>query len=198
MQISDPVTPPAAQNIVGPVPTLPVPGVVSFFGPDVTAHIAVTGLVYCTAVFLYDAASGARGMMHYNPEVGPKQATFDWFVRYMKDKYNAQIASLTVALFNNTSSSRGNREFHEGIYKTDRIKGFLEHAFGPLHGGIAATRYKFKGSIGLMDANGQVTGCVGPEIEDVDKVRAKRMNWLFAKPNKGLGSQNILGSHRED
>jgi hypothetical protein len=41
------MTPQPAGTIFGPDP---VPGKVAVFGPDVSAHIAVTGLVYCTAV----------------------------------------------------------------------------------------------------------------------------------------------------
>jgi len=183
MQLTAPVTPPAAVNIVGPVPTLPVPGEVSIFGPDVATHIAVPNLVYCTAVFVFDPVSRARAMMHYNPMSGPKGVTFDWMIRYLVERYNATVGSLTIALFNNTSASNGTL-FSPTIYKTDRVKAFLEHALGVNHGTMTATHYKFTGTIGLMDAAGTVTGCVGPAIAEA--VRAKRMNWVFAKPRKHL------------
>lgn len=184
MQLNGPITPPAAANIVGPVPCLPAPGEVSIFGPDVTAHIAVPNLVYCTAVFLFDPVSRARAMVHYNPVSGPKvQATYDWIIRHLADTYNAQASGLTVALFNNTSSSNGT-PFPPTMYKTDRVMAFLESALGPAHNTMTASHYKFTGRIGLMDAAGVVTGCVGPAITGTAEARAKRMNWVFAKPKK--------------
>ena len=190
MQINGPVTPPAAANVVGPVPCLPVPGEVTVFGPDVTAHVAVPKLVYCTAVFLFDPASGARAMMHYNPMVGPRDpATFAWFARVLIEKYNAQAAALTVALFNNTTSSNG-RAFPPTMYKTDRVKALLEHGFGAAHGNMAATHYTFAGTIGLMDAAGAVSGCPGPDIQG--GVRAARMNWVKATPNTAAPQGDFL------
>jgi hypothetical protein len=77
MQINGPITPQAAGKVVGPVPTLPSPGAIYSCGTEVTAHIGVTGLIYCTAVFFYDPMSRARAMIHYNPVSGPKQPGFD-------------------------------------------------------------------------------------------------------------------------
>lgn len=187
MQINVVLNTPVAANIVGPVPTLPAPGEVYVCGQEVTAHIAVTNLAYCTAVFFYDPVSRARAMIHYNPVSGPFEGDFRWCVRHLQERYGAQPGGLTVALFNNTHSS-GGVPFYPGIYRTDRIKGWLETALGPAHNNMTVNRYMFRGSVGLMDAGGNVWACPGPDIED--KVRARKMNWNIARhgnqPRQGL------------
>ena len=194
MQLSDPVTPPDLVNPVGPVPCLPAPGEIYVCGQQVTAHIAVTGLVYCTAVFFFEPVSRARAMIHYNPVSGPFESDFRWCVNHLCETSNAQPGTLTVALFNNTSASNG-KAFPLTFYKTDRIKGWLETALGPAHANMTATHYRYKGTIGLMDATGAVWGCTGPAIED--SVRATKMNWTYARIKKNQPQKNFLGK-KED
>lgn len=190
MQINGPVTPQAVVNIVGPVPALPDPGEIYICGQEVTAHIAVTGLINCTAIFLFDPTSRARAMIHFNPWTGPKVNDFRWCVNYLNEKYNAQPGTLRVALYNNTKASNG-EPLTPTMYKTDKIKGLLETALGPAHNNMTATHYKFDGKIGLMDAAGIVWGCQGPAIQD--SVRALKMNWTYARPNKNQPQKHFLG-----
>jgi hypothetical protein len=103
-------------------------------------------------------------MIHYNPVSGPGQDGFRSCVDSLQNNYGAQPAGLTVALFNNTTSSRGTR-FPPTMYKTHIVTGFLTSAFGAAHQTMTATHYLFDGTIGLMDAGGTVSGCSGSIIQ---------------------------------
>jgi hypothetical protein len=150
-------------KIKGPVPTLPHPGKISVCGNHVEAHIAISGLVNCTAIFFYHAISGARAMIHYNPfgTIGPVEKDVKECLEYLTEKYNGPKTALQVSLYNKIGVS-------ESAFKTDKLKGILEDAFGSEHINITATHYKFDGAIALMDAGGTVWAC-----------KKHNMNWTL-------------------
>jgi len=151
------------QKIKGPVPTLPSPGKIYVCGNHVEAHIAISGLVNCTAIFLYHAISGARAMIHYNPfgEIGPVEKDVKECLDYLSEKYTAPKMTLQVSLYNKIGVP-------ESSFKTDKLKGVLESAFGSEHNNIIAPHYKFDGGIALMDASGTVWAC-----------KKHNMNWTI-------------------
>jgi hypothetical protein len=151
------------EKVKGPVPTLPNPGKIYVCGNQVEAHIAISGLVNCTAIFLYHAISGARAMMHYNPfgTIGPVEKDVKECLDYLNEKYTAPKTSLKVSLYNKIGVS-------ESAFKTDKLKGILESAFGPEHTNIIASHYKFDAAIALMDASGTVWAC-----------KKNKLNWTI-------------------
>jgi hypothetical protein len=70
------------------------------------------------------------------------------------------------------------------------VTALLETAFGPDHLVMTATHYLFNGTIGLMDAQGGVGGCAGPDIEGPG--REVRMNWVYARPDTSKPQGNFL------
>jgi hypothetical protein len=129
-------------------------------------------------------------MIHYNFVSGPGQDGFTSCVRYLQERYLVQPAALTVALFNNSTSKLG-KPFPESMYKLDRVTAFLTQALGPAHNTMTVTRYKFDGTIGLMDNGGNVWGSSGPTIQDA--VDAKNMGWQFGKPHKDKPRRSLIG-----